>query len=695
MTGKNQAALIKKQQAIALIQQGRFSEAKAAFSEICRKNESDPEAWFMLGAVNGQLGKLPEAISCCKKVISLNPSFLDAYYNLGEAYNLTGKYADALAQFRKVLTLNPDHPVAKEKIDEIVSKIKKGIFKRNSSAALKRRRNTVFDSLFDIGCQCQQLRNWEDARVFFQAANEIKADHLPTLVTLGKACEELGELDRAIDYHRKVLELNPNDATYHFNLGNAFRGLVRLPEAIQCYEAAIGLKSDYVEAMHNLGIVMMHQGMTSEAKKVLHKVLEIDPGIMPSRSCLLCDLNYVDVDPGEVYREHREWEKFIGFPVPVGGNFSNSRESDRRLRVGYVSPDWRMHSVVYFIEPLLSSHNKESIEVVCYSDVTNPDGITRHMQTLSSLWRDICGLGDAEVADLIRRDKVDILVDLAGHTAFNRLGVFARKPAPVQVSYLGYPNTTGLSTMDYRLTDEWADPPGQTEQFHSEELVRLPNGFLSYHALDGTKVYGPPVIKRGYVTFGSFNNLAKVSASVVELWSRVLHAVPDSRLLIKYTGLEDPATRDRMHGLFADMGVEASRVELVGWVDSMSDHMDYYRELDIALDTFPYNGTTTTCEALWMGVPVITLAGCTHPGRVGISILSQLELGDFVAQRYDDYIDIAARLASDLASLQELRLTLRARMEESALCDSNRFAGEVEQAYRKMWRRWCESCQAG
>jgi predicted O-linked N-acetylglucosamine transferase (SPINDLY family) len=291
---------------------------------------------------------------------------------------------------------------------------------------------------------------------------------------------------------------------------------------------------------------------------------------------------------------------------------------------------------------------------------------------------------------MVRQDNIDILVDLSGHTGTNRLPVFARKPAPVQVTYLGYPNTTGLSTIDYRLTDAWADPPGKTERWHTETLIRLPHGFLCYRPPNATPAVAPPPVQaNGHITFGSFNSLVKTTPAVVACWAHILQQVPDARLVIKNKSFRDPSVCARYQGLFAEHGIAPERLELVGWIDNLNNHLELYHRLDIALDPFPYNGTTTTCEALWMGVPVITLAGHTHAGRVGVSLLSRLDLTDLIAGDPDDYTQRAVRLAQDRATLARLRPRLRPRLQASSLCDGPAFARDVEAAYREMWRGWC------
>ena len=349
--------------------------------------------------------------------------------------------------------------------------------------------------------------------------------------------------------------------------------------------------------------------------------------------------------------------------------------------------------MAFFLEPILSTHDRVEFESVCYSDVKQPDAVTGRLRALAGEWRDIRGRSDDQVAELVRRDRIDILVDLAGHTAGNRLLVFARKPAPVQVTYLGYPNTTGLTSIDYRITDECADPTGAADRLHTEKLVRLKNGFLCYLPPEESPEVSPtPVLRNGTVTFGSFNQLPKLSNEVVRIWAATLSRVPGSRLLLKAHGFSNEETRSRFRERFAEHGITPDRLELRCDVPSTRSHLELYGEVDVALDPFPYNGTTTTCEALWMGVPVIAWAGPTHRARVGVSLLTGLGLAEWIAESRERYVELAVELAGDPARLDRIRHGLRDRMRQAPLMDGAGFTRGLEQAYREMWRSWVRGC---
>ena len=412
----------------------------------------------------------------------------------------------------------------------------------------------------------------------------------------------------------------------------------------------------------------------------------------PHSNLLFCLNYYEKVTADQLFAAHREWDARFGRQAPRPTAYANDREAGRRLRIGYVSPDFRLHSVAYFVEPLLQGHDRQAVEVFCYAEVARPDMVTARLQGLADHWLVTVGLSDDELAERIRADGIDILVDLAGHTAKNRLGVFARKPAPVQVTWLGYPNTTGLDAIDYRLVDAVTDPIGEADAWASETLVRLEGGFLCYGGLQGAPEPAvPPCFETGTVTFGSFNNPTKVSAATFDAWARLLARLPQARLLLKGKPFADAATRALFLARLGERGVAAERVELVAWLPSRAAHLALYDRIDIALDPFPYNGTTTTCEALWMGVPVVTLRGDRHAGRVGASLLSQIGLTDLIADSVEEYVEIAVALAGDPERLDDLRRSLRPRLAASPLCDGQAFARKIEAAFRNMWQRWCET----
>jgi len=472
---------------------------------------------------------------------------------------------------------------------------------------------------------------------------------------LGCLCQYSGRMSEAVDYHRKAVEAEPQSP----------------------------------QLWANLARVLMETGRMGEGMELLRKAITRMPGNAQAHSNYLFRLHQMpQLDQEQLFNEHRQWGRTHAPPSLAQNSHENTPDPDRRLRVGYISPDFRRHSVSYFFESLLDGHNRDHIEVCGYGNVEFQDQVTERLKGKFDRYRDVWGMSDQAVAELIRADGIDILVDLAGHAGENRLRVLARKPAPLQVTYLGYPDTTGVDAVDYRLTDAWADSD-ESARFHTEELVFLPDGFLCYKPPDFAGPVSPlPAQDRGYVTFGSFNNNSKINPPLVRLWAQVLDATGNSRLLLKLKGGDEPDIRNLYLEQFDAAGLSRDRVEICGW-KSPHEHLKMYDLVDIALDTYPYCGTTTTCEALWMGVPVVSLVGLCHASRVGLSILTRVGLEFFAASTRPEYVAKAAALAANLPALAQIRASMRARIATSGLCHARAFARTVEHAYRRMWHQWC------
>ena len=450
-------------------------------------------------------------------------------------------------------------------------------------------------------------------------------------------------------------------------------------------------------ALNNKGGQLLSQGMAKEAIDQYQMALVLAPEKPFIQSNYLYALNYQPTpDMGKIFAAHKKFgelhenvaAKSAALQSPITSNAATNAatKEQRPLRIGYVSSDFRHHAVSHFIEPVLAAHDKNKFQLFAYYHHTVVDDMTKRIQSHVSHWRSLVGKSDADIAAMIRADGIDILIDLAGHTATNRLPMFARKPAPLQVTWLGYPNTTGLSTMDYRITDAFADPPGMTDAFHTEKLHRMPETFSCYSAPADAPAVSPLQAKRtGRVTFGSFNNFAKITAEVITVWSNILKRIPTATLFLKYKDLESVPMTQYIHNQFMTRGVLVSQLRIQGDDASHVEHMARYNNIDIALDPFPYNGTTTTLDALWMGVPVITLAGASHVGRVGVSQMSNLGLQELIAKNQDDYVNIAVGLAGNIEKLSALRAGMRERMLASPLMNVERFARNLEQGYEQMW----------
>ena len=541
-----------------------------------------------------------------------------------------------------------------------------------------------------LGALLVELGRLDEAVEAYRQAACLRPTWAEPLHSLGDVLHERGRLAEATHTFEQALRLEPGSARALGNLGAVLEQQGRFDEALECYRNALAIKPDSAPVVNNLGTLYYQAGRLEEAVAAYRRALALQPDFAVAGSNLLCCMNYLEgLDPAAVRAEYEAWTR--RHAAPALALHPNEPDPDRRLRIGYVSPDFRAHSVAWFIEPVLRAHDAERFEVYCYASVARSDEVTARLKGLCPQWRDIRHLTDARAAEAIRADGIDILVDLAGHTSHNRLLLFARKPAPVEVTWLGYPNTTGLRAINYRLTDALADPPGTTEAWHTEELVRLPQCFLSYQPPVGAPEPGaPPADSGGGITFGSFNNISKVTPETVALWAEVLRGAPGASLLLKSGALAVETVRRRLADQFGRHGVAPNRLQMHGVLPSHCNHLEMYRQVDIGLDTYPYHGTTTTCEALWMGVPVLTLAGRRHVSRVGVSLLENAGLGELVVDSRERYVRLAIALAEDRARLRRWRAGLREQMARSALTDAARFTRNLEEAYRWMWRRWCE-----
>lgn len=517
------------------------------------------------------------------------------------------------------------------------------------------------------------------------ARNRRNPDYLINLANIRRNRRELEQAEALL---RQAVSLAPQYAKGWHVLASTVRARGMLTDSIEYRRRAVALEPKSASALMRLGLILVEARHLDEGLATQRAALALDPAYVKAHSNYLVGSHYLPGDPATMLAEHRRAGAALMRNVEPPAPHANLADPRRRLKIGYVSPDFRVHSVAFFLTAVFAHHGPVQVEVFAYSDVARPDAVTERLRGRAGQWRDIYGLSDDAVATMIRRDGIDVLIDLSGHTAFNRLAVFARKPAPVQVSWLGYPDTVGLPTIDARLTDAIADPSG-SESFAVERLVRLPDGFLCYEPGDAPDVAPLPANRHGAVTFGSFSNLSKMTDTVLGLWADLLTAVPGARLVLKARALGDPAVRRDTLAIFERRGIAEDRLQFSGHIEGYRDHMAAYREIDIALDTFPYNGTTTICEALWMGVPTVTLRGDRHCARVGASLLTQVGVPDLIAATAEDYLGIAARLAEDRPRLAALRGGMRDRMRQSPLMDAPRFTANLETAYRELWRAWC------
>jgi predicted O-linked N-acetylglucosamine transferase (SPINDLY family) len=642
----------------ALASQGQIDQAAAHYRRALSLKPDYAEAHHNLGVVLAAQGDIAQAVAHYVRALALRPAFAEVHYNLGNALATQGNIAQAVAHYERALALRP----------------------------------AFVEAHHNLGLALAAQGDIAQAVAHYERALLLKPDYAEAHYNLGAVLAAQGDTAQAVAHYVRALALRPAFAEVHNNLGIVLEAQGDTAQAVAHYERALLLKPDYAEAHNNLGNALAAQGDTAQAVAHYVRALLLRPAFAEAHSNLLFTLNYVsDKDPVAVYAAHLDFAKRREPPLTaLIQAHSNDRSLERRLRIGYVSSDFRQHSVGYFIEPVLEHHDHNRFEIFCYSNNLREDQVTGRLRSHADHWCRINSLSDEQAAQQIRADQIDILIDLSGHFGYNRLLVFARKPAPIQVTWLGYPNTTGLSAMDYRLTDGFADPVGMTEHLHSEQLVRLPECFSCYQPPQvAPEVSELPAWAKGYLTFGSFNNLAKVTPEVMAVWAQILRAIPGSRLILKNAGLDGSTVQQRVRETFTGWGVAPDRLELLGRDRLQNTHLERYGSIDIGLDPFPYNGATTTCEALWMGVPVVTLAGRTHAGRVGVSQLSNLGLTELIGHTPDEYIAAALRLADGLEYLSALRKELRSRMAASPLTDGQRFTQNLEHAYRAMWQDWC------
>jgi tetratricopeptide (TPR) repeat protein len=531
------------------------------------------------------------------------------------------------------------------------------------------------------------------AEKFFITALFLNGDLFDAHAGLGRLREAWGDLAGARDAYCNALRLRPTDAHLHFRLGVIMRAWHRLDRAAACFTNALRLQSDHVPALANLGETLQAAGDIERSETCLRSAIAragnlADPRLPGGHlawSNLFISMQYNPAySAPELYRTHRQWGEEVEACIPAMPAAAGRADSGTKLRIGYVSADFCSHPAGRFLEPLLRFHDREHFSVACYSCGKIQDDTTIRFSGFADAWRDIRACDDDAAGAMIQSDRIDILVDCTGHMADNRLPLFARKSAPLQISWIGYPGTTGLSRIDYRFTDAIVDPPPADADF-SERLFRLPL-FCCFLPPDNAPALSTlPALSKGYITFGSLHSPARLNPAVIALWSRVLGAIPDSRMLIFRTTLDDEI-QGRIAGHFEANGIGRERLDFRNTLPS-NGYLGCYEDIDLALDTFPWSGHTTACEALWMGVPHITLRGNRHAGRMTASVLSTLRLHDFIADTPDAYVAIAMRAAADTSSLAALRDTMRERMIGSSLCDGPGFTAEVEKAYRECWNK--------
>jgi predicted O-linked N-acetylglucosamine transferase (SPINDLY family) len=644
---------------VAHHQAGRLDLAEEIYLRILAAQPDHAESLHLVGLIAHQRGQHAQAVELIRRAIALDGSQARYHSNLGEAYRLLAHFDEAIAAYRQALALDAGLPQA-----------------HNNMGEAYRSQGRTGEAL-----DC------------YRRAIELAPGLAGAHNNLAVALQNLGRLEEAVGSYRRAIELEPGFAAAHNNLGCVLSELGRFGEATASCRRALELRPNFTEAYSNLAGVLEEHGLVDEASACYQRVLEFWPTAVATRSNLLFALLH---RPGigleELAAAHAQYDTLHAAPLrPTWRPFENTPHADRPLRVGLVSADLGNHPVGYFLVGAVEHLDRSLCELVVYSDRLAPDAVTDRFKAVAGLWRDVRALDDERLAEQVRSDRVDILFDLAGHTADNRLLAMARKPAPIQITWAGYPGTTGIEAMDYLLADRYVIPP-EAEPFYREKVLRMPDGYVCFDPPDDAPPVGSlPALAAGHVTFGGFHSLAKISPAVIRVWARVLDRVARSRLVLLSHGMDDVARR-RLRDAFAAHGIDADRLDLCGRT-SRREVLERYNRIDLALDPFPYGGGLTTIEALWMGVPVVTCPGPTFASRHAMGHLSTVGLTETIACDLDAYVQLAAGLAADLPRLASLREGLRDRVARSPLCDAPRFANNLLALLRSIWQRWCREQQ--
>ncbi len=670
---------------------GKDDEAIECFTQALRLRPLIAEAHLELGVMKDARGLTTEAIASYRQALALRPNFAEALNNLATALKADGQLGDAIHAYRQALAANPKFIEARYnlgnalalqgKLDEAIATYREVLAQKPDYAAVHN----------NLGVLLKELGRLDEAATHLREVLRLEPHATAAMNNLGVVLFSKQEFAEAADVYLRVLQRDPAHVEALANLSAALNMLRQTGPAIDAANRALKLKPDHAGAHNNLGFSLKDDGALDEAIHEYRESMRLKPDYKVHSNLLYIMHYHPGFDSAQIFEEHRRWNK--NYALPLGKNIAphtNTPQKERRIRIGYVSPDFRSHPTSRFMIGPLGAHNKDNVEIVLYSDVIRPDDITAKIQAIGHEWRNIVGLSDDQVAQQIRDDKIDIFVDLTMHMTGNRLLVLARKPAPVQVSYLAYPSTSGLTAIDYRLTDRYFDPIPEAgtsaPKIYSEENRWLPETFWCYGLL-GTEaqVNELPALTNGHITFGCLNNFCKVNEPVVKAWARVLQAVPNSRMIIL---CGEGAPRERTAAIFEAGGVSRSRLEFVAPLPP-GEYFKLYHRIDLALDTWPYNGHTTSLDGVWMGVPVVTRVGRTTPSRGGLSMLFNLGMPELVAWNDDEFVKFACELARDTERLREIRKTLRERLRGSPLMNAPRFVAGMEAAYRAMWEQWC------
>jgi predicted O-linked N-acetylglucosamine transferase (SPINDLY family) len=668
---------------------GQYAEAEEKIRAAIASDGGQASYHSNLGNVLRADGRYDAAVEAYGRAVALKPEFADAQYNLGLAYQLQERNAEAVAQFERTVALRPNFVEAYLGLGSCLlaqKRDKEATWSYERALALRPDSATA---VHDLGRALRAQGKLEEAIRHFARALALKPEYPEACSNLGVALQATGKLAQAEVLYRRALALKPEFPQALSNLGAVLTFQGKVDEAEACLERALTLNPEFAEAYANLGVVLQDQGRLEEAAASYQRALAIRADFAEAHQGLLFCLSHSGEVAGEaLFAEHVRFAE--AFETPLRGGWErhgNSRDEERALRVGFVSGDFRAHAMSSFIEPVLAHLARQAgLELHGYSTRAAEDEVTERMRAHLPNWHRVFALSDAELAAKIRADGIDILVDLTGHTGPSRMLTFARKPAPVQCGWIGYLGSSGLKCMDYYVGDRYFLPPGEFDGQFTEKIVRLPVVAPFQASAEAPEVSALPALTNGFVTFGSFSRRSKLSRAVIALWSELLRAVPQSRMLLG--AMPRASGNETLRGWFESEGIAAERLQFHP-LCSGREYFGLHQQLDMCLDPFPFTGATTTCNALWMGVPTLALMGETVAGRLGPALLQHAGLDAFVARSGREFVDKGIRWAGDLEALAELRAGMRERFLASPMGRPEEFAQSLAEAFRTMWRSWC------
>ena len=676
----------------ALNQLRRYSESETACRRAIELRPDDPAPYNNLGNALRGLRQGEQALEAYQTAIDKRPTFAEAINNQALCLCWLNRLDEGVDRFHEAIRLNPAAADIHNNLGIALTQMGKIEQAGQSFQTAVDIKNDHVEANNNLGVTLRSLGRPADAIPFFKKAIEVKPDFVEAHNNLAAAFLDTHDRKSALEAVEAALLLKPNASQLHYLRGNILRDLQEFDAGVESLRETLRLDPQNIPALTALGHALLERGDLEEAMQLLQQSADLKPDPQMHSNILMAVNYHPAYTPAKHFAAHQNWAELHEKPFKSNWKpHTNDRSPDRPLRIGYVSPDFRGHSVAYFLGPILEHHDHKQFEIFGYAHLASTDMDTWRLRSCIDQWREISSKSPDHIAEQIRQDKIDILIEVAGHTANNALTAFARKPAPIQINMIGFPSTTGLTAIDYRITDELCDPTGISDPFNTEKLLRMPDIFWCYQPPSHCPDIQPlPAQQNEIITFTSVNNFSKVTPDVQRVWAAVLRAVPNSKLIMQTTALAGEHTKKVVTARFAEEGINSDRLEFRRSTD-FPTYLKLLNDSDLTLDPFPFNGGTTTCHSLWMGAPVITMAGDRHASRMGLSMMTTIGLPEFVAHTPDQYVQIATTFAKDLPRLAQIRATMRDRLKASPLLDAPKYTRNLEAAYRRVWRQWCQS----